>query len=54
VVSSFVIISGEWTFFKDTNFQTQQGGTFGPELYSSVLNVGVENDAISSVRLVSG
>jgi hypothetical protein len=51
--SSFVIISGHWTFFKDINFSFQQGGILGPGLYSFVQNFGIDNDALSSVRLVS-
>jgi len=51
-VSSFVIVSGHWQFFKDINFQFQQGGTLGPGLYSFVQNFGIDNDALSSVRLV--
>jgi hypothetical protein len=52
--SSFVIISGQWTFFKDVNFQFQQGKVLGPGLYSWVQDFGIDNDAISSVRVVSG
>ena len=53
IVSSFVIQSGHWAFFKDINFQTQQGEVLGPGLYSFVQNFGIDNDALSSVRLVS-
>jgi hypothetical protein len=63
-VSSFVIVSGYWQFFKDINFQTQQGkgnnapgkpaGTFGPGEYSWVQDWGIDNDAISSIKLISG
>jgi Beta/Gamma crystallin len=52
-VSSFVIVSGHWTFFKDIHFSFQQGGILGPGLYSFVQNFGIDNDALSSVRLVS-
>lgn len=52
-VSSFVILSGHWTFFKDINFQFQQGGVLGPGLYSWVQNFGIDNDSLSSVRVVS-
>jgi hypothetical protein len=54
-VSSFVIVSGTWQFFKDENFQSPQGtnpGGLGPGLYPSVTAVGIDNDALSSVRLV--
>ena len=52
-VSSFVIQSGKWAFFKDEDFRTQQGAVLGPGLYPSVTAVGIDNDALSSVRLVS-
>jgi hypothetical protein len=51
IVSSFVIVSGRWQFFKDINFQFEQGGTLGPGLYSFVQNFGIDNDSLSSVRL---
>ncbi len=64
VVSSFVIISGYWQFFKDEGFQTQQGignnaagypsGTFGPGQYSWVQDWGIDNDSLSSIKLVGG
>jgi Beta/Gamma crystallin len=54
IVSSFVIVSGTWQFFKDINFQFQQGTqpSFGPGLYPFVEWFGIDNDAISSVRVV--
>jgi hypothetical protein len=53
-VSSFVIVSGTWLFFKDENFRSLQGNVegLGPGLYPSVNAVGIDNDALSSVRLV--
>jgi hypothetical protein len=61
-VSSFVIQSGYWQFFKDEQFQTQQGkgnnasglasGTFGPGEYSWVQDWGIDNDALSSIKLI--
>jgi hypothetical protein len=55
-VSSFVIISGVWQFFRDVNFATQQGapGGLGPDLYPWVVDYGIDNDSLSSIRLVSG
>jgi hypothetical protein len=53
-VSSFVIQSGRWAFFKNENFDFQQGEVLGPGLYPSVTAVGIDNDAISSVKLISG
>jgi hypothetical protein len=52
IVSSFVIVSGQWLFFKDINFGFQQGGMLGPGLYPWVQNFGIDNDALSSVFLV--
>jgi hypothetical protein len=52
VTSSFVILEGNWQLFINANFDGQTGGTFGPGIYSWVGNVGVDNDAISSVALV--
>jgi hypothetical protein len=53
-VSSFVIVSGTWLFFKDENFRSLQGNVegLGPGLYPSVNAVGIDNDALSSVQLV--
>jgi hypothetical protein len=54
-VSSFVIVSGVWQFFKDINFQFQQGnpGGLGPGLYHFTQEFGIDNDSLSSVRLIS-
>jgi hypothetical protein len=53
-VSSFVIVSGTWRFFKDENFRSLQGNVegLGPGLYPSVTAVGIDNDALPSVQLV--
>lgn len=52
-VSSFVIRSGRWAFYKNEGFNFQQGAVLGPGLYPSVESVGIDNDSISSVKLVS-
>jgi Beta/Gamma crystallin len=58
VVSSFVILSGQWQFFVDANFVGQVPATgptsIGPGVYNSVTAVlGTNtNDRISSVRAV--
>jgi hypothetical protein len=50
-MSSFVVLSGTWTFFRHANFVEQVGGrTFGPGQYESVLNFNIPNDAVSSLR----
>lgn len=55
-VSSFVIVSGVWQFFVDVQFGRQQGAPqgLGPGLYSFVEDFGIDNDALSSIQLVSG
>jgi len=55
-VSSFVILSGRWQFFKDWHFGPaplpfSQG--LGPGLYPSVEAVGIDNDSVSSVRVIA-
>ena len=53
LTSSFVILEGQWDFFIDANFDGETGGrTFGPGIYAWVGDLGVANNAISSVRLV--
>jgi hypothetical protein len=56
IVSSFVIVSGTWQFFKNENFDFPQGNPagLGPGHYPSVTAVGIDNDSLSSVRLVHG
>ena len=54
-VSSLVILSGLWVFFRDSNFQNPYaGGTeFGPAIDgSSVEALGIKNDDMSSLRSV--
>lgn len=49
-VSSVVVLSGTWKFFRDVNFQAPFGGSLGPGEYDFVGNFGITNDAISSLR----
>jgi len=51
-VSSFVITSGHWQAFRDVNFQVPQGQVLGPGLYSFVEPFGIDNDSMSSIKLV--
>lgn len=51
-VSSFVVVSGIWQFFRDINFTGPASHTFGPGLYNWVENAGIPNDSISSIRQV--
>ena len=52
-VSSFVINSGAWQFFRDSNFTGPASNVLGPGRYSWVESVGIPNDSVSSVRRVS-
>lgn len=50
-MSSFVVLSGNWRFFRHSNFVGPVGSqTFGPGEYASVADFGLPNDAISSMR----
>src|SRR3954465_342222 len=50
-MSSFVVLSGNWTFFRHSNFVEQVGGrTFGPGQYEWVGDFNIPNDAVSSLR----
>ncbi|PWB84250.1 MAG: hypothetical protein C3F11_02415 [Methylocystaceae bacterium] len=50
-ISSFVVLSGDWTVFRHANFVEPVGGrTFGPGQYAWVEDYNVPNDAISSLR----
>jgi hypothetical protein len=51
-ISSFVILSGRWQFFRDINFTGQTSNVFGPGRYNWVENVGIPNDSVSSIRQV--
>ena len=52
-VSSFVIVSGTWQFFRDINFTGPASNVLGPGRFSFVESVGIPNDSVSSVRRVS-
>lgn len=51
-VSSFVVVSGRWQFFRDSNFAGPASAVFGPGRYNWVESVGIQNDSVSSVRRV--
>jgi hypothetical protein len=51
-VSSFVIVSGKWQFYKHRDFIEPMGPVLGPGYYPWVGDLGIENDAISSYRCV--
>lgn len=52
-ISSIVIFSGNWQFFRDANFESPVDGVFGPGIYPFVGDFGLPNDAINSMQSVS-
>jgi Beta/Gamma crystallin len=52
-ISSFVIVTGQWQFFRDINYTGPASRVFGPGVYNWVESIGIPNDSISSVRRVS-
>ena len=50
--SSIVILEGNWEFFADVDFKTKTGNTLEPGVYPFVANIGIKNNAISSLRPV--
>ena len=51
-ISSFVVTSGSWQFFRDSNFSGPASNVFGVGRFNWVETVGIPNDSISSVRRV--
>lgn len=51
-VSSFVIRSGKWQFFRNAGFSNSMGDVLGPGNYAVSDDVDVDNDSTSSIRLV--
>jgi hypothetical protein len=49
-VSSIIVLSGNWVFFKDINYVNRYPRTLGPGLYSWVEAVSIKNDDMSSLR----
>ena len=52
-ISSFVIVSGTWQFFRDVNYGPPASNVFGPGRYNWVEYVGIPNDSVSSIRRVT-
>jgi len=52
-ISSLIILSGTWEFFDDEDFKGAKMGTLGPGMYTNVVNKGLKDNSISSVRLAS-
>src|SRR5258708_31107895 len=49
-VSSLAVLSGNWQFFADSNFNQPYPPILGPGIYRFVGNVGIKNDDLSSLR----
>ena len=49
-VSSLVVFSGQWDFFRNANFQTSYGIVLSKNIYPYVGDVGIRNDDMSSLR----
>ncbi len=49
ITSSIVILEGKREFFVDKDFQNHTGLFLGPGLYPAVLDVEIQNDAVSSL-----
>ncbi|WP_425341931.1 beta/gamma crystallin-related protein [Amycolatopsis coloradensis] len=52
-VSSAVVLDGRWAFFRHGNFSDLLG-VLGPGNYPSLQDVGIANDAVSSLRPAVG
>jgi hypothetical protein len=52
-ISSFVVMDGNWKFYRDRDFGTPYNNEFGPGVYPSVKDIGIENNKISSLKAVS-
>ena len=53
-ISSFVILEGNWTFWRDINFSGTKSARFGPGRYNWVESVGIPNDSVSSLAAIRG
>lgn len=48
--SSIVIREGNWEFFMDADYHTKMGDTLAPGIDPYVENIGIKDDAITSLR----
>lgn len=51
-ISSFVVISGTWNFYRHWNYVGQQGGDFNTGAYRWVEAIGIDNDQVSSMKCI--
>jgi hypothetical protein len=49
-ISSLVVLSANWSFFRDVNFASPTPQIAGPGVYYDVALVGAANDSLSSLR----
>jgi hypothetical protein len=49
-VSSFIIVSGVWRFYRDSDKRTPFLQDLGPGVYRWVEDVGIKNDKLSSLE----
>lgn len=52
-VSSLVVLSGNWQFFRNSGFDDDYPDILGPGLYSAVTNANIRDKDMSSLRVVS-
>jgi hypothetical protein len=48
--SSFIIVSGVWRFYSDSDKRTPFSQDLGPGVYRWVEDVGIKNDTLSSLE----
>ncbi len=51
-ISSFIVLSGHWRFYRHHNYTAPLGGNYGPGEYRWVEAVGIKNDDVSSLRSI--
>jgi hypothetical protein len=51
-ISSFVVLSGTWNFYRHSNYMVRLGGNFDRGVYRWVGAVGIDNDQVSSLKCI--
>lgn len=51
-ISSLVVKSGRWQFYRHANYIEPLGPVLGPGIYNWVEQVGINNDHVSSLKLI--
>lgn len=52
-ISSFVILEGHWQFHEQKNGEPTNFPVLGQGYYPSVQQIGITNDSVSSITLIS-